>query len=64
MTRSVRRTPPRVEAGFGKRDLSDVASACMIASDAGLAKALVADLLSCPVAELDCRATVVQERRS
>jgi len=63
MPRIVRSPSEESPRGFGKRDLSDVASACMIASDAGLARSTVADLLSCPVAELECRATVVTEVR-
>lgn len=61
MTRAIRLTPPPVETGFGKRDVSDVASACMIAGDEGLARQVVADLIACPVAELECRATIVEE---
>jgi hypothetical protein len=57
---TVARVPEREETGFGKRDVSDVASACMIAGEEGLARALVADLISCPVAELDARATVIE----
>ncbi len=48
--------------GFGKPDISDVASACMIAAKAGLARDLVADLLGAPSAELEVSATVVEVR--
>jgi hypothetical protein len=57
---TVARVPEREEHGFGKRDVSDVASACMIAGDEGLALALVADLIACPVAELDAGRTIVE----
>lgn len=59
--RAIRRTPPSGESGFGKRDVSDVASACMIAgSEEGLARRLIADLIACPVAELDAGRTILE----
>lgn len=49
----------RVESGFGKPDVSDVASACMIAAKAGLARELVADLIGAPAAELEVSVTEI-----
>lgn len=58
----VARVPDPTESGFGKRDVSDVASACMIAGcEEGLARRVVADLISCPVAELDTEPMVIVE---
>lgn len=58
---TVARVPDPTESGFGKRDCSDVASACMIAGcEEGLARRVVADLISCPLAELDVDPVIVE----
>lgn len=59
---TVARVPEREETGFGNRDVSDVASACMIAGEEGLARQVVADLIACPVAELDTERAVIEVR--